>query len=77
MIAYACSEGVASLHLNAPAKSNALSSGMLDELLQAVHHASNNASVHSLVLTREHEIQFFQLAAGARRRSSAMLASSQ
>lgn len=53
MIAYACSEGVASLHLNAPAKGNALSSGMVDELLQAVHHASNDASVHSLVLTGE------------------------
>ncbi|MEY4864285.1 MAG: Fatty acid oxidation complex subunit alpha [Pseudomonadota bacterium] len=53
MISYTCSGGIASLHLNAPAKGNALSADMVDALLQAVHEASNDASVHSLVLTGE------------------------
>lgn len=53
MIDYVCEGGVASLHLQAPAKGNALSSDMVNALLQAVQRASNDASVHSLLLTGE------------------------
>jgi enoyl-CoA hydratase/carnithine racemase len=53
MIDFICRNGVANLHLQAPARGNALSASMVDELLQAVHSASADETLHTLLLSGE------------------------
>jgi enoyl-CoA hydratase len=53
MIDLVCREGVASLHLNAPSKGNALSGSMVDALLEAVQTACSDPTVHVLMLSGE------------------------
>ena len=53
MIEFTCRDGVANLHLQAPARGNALSAPMVDDLLKAVQTASADESLHTLALSGE------------------------
>lgn len=53
MIELTCREGVANLHLNAPTRGNALSTSMVDALLQNVQDVSADETLHTLVLSGE------------------------
>lgn len=53
MIEFTCREGVASLHLHAPGRGNALSASMVDDLLQAVQAAGADENLHTLLLSGE------------------------